>query len=219
MVRKFNTEFVSLNPVEKQRLNDKFHNVTVDENSYKNIKGFKAGKVAIASARQNAKGLLLSAAVGEESVVSTDSASFQQQLPCTEPMQASAVDSDNIQFPDLESLVYLLQDALANGDKDVVMAMVLKSKDLIASNSLLKGFSPGQYLVKSLSNPSGSLHAVSIGGNSISCDKVSPEYQRFAYYSHYLVVPVKENVVVEHAKHLQRTRVSSLTKAGSQNVD
>ena len=66
-------------------------------------------------------------------------------------MLASAVDSDNIQFLDIDSLVFLLQDALANEDKDAVMAMVLKSKELVASNSLLKGFSPGQYLVKSLS--------------------------------------------------------------------
>ena len=94
-------EFATLNPVGKQCLKDEFHNVIVDENSYKNITGFKAGKLAIASARQNAKRLLLSTAVGEDSVVSTDASSFQQQLPYTEPMQASAVDSDNIQFPDL----------------------------------------------------------------------------------------------------------------------
>ena len=61
--------------------------------------------------------------------------------------------------------MFLLQDALVNEDKDVVIAMVLKSKELIASNSLLKGFSPVQYLVKSLSSSSGSPHAVSVGGN------------------------------------------------------
>ena len=63
-------------------------------------------------------------------------------------MQASVVDIHNIQFPDLDSLVFLLQDALVNKHKDVLMAMVLKSKELIASNFLLKGFPPGQYLVK-----------------------------------------------------------------------
>ena len=59
-------------------------------------------------------------------------------------MQASTVDSDNIQFPDLDSLVFLLQDAAVNENKDVVIAMVFKSKELIASNSLLKGFLTGQ---------------------------------------------------------------------------
>ena len=181
MVRNFKIEFASLNPVGKQRLKDEFHNVIVDENSYKSITGFKAGKLAIANTRQNAKRLLLSTAAGEESVASTDLASFQQQLPYAEPMQASAVDSDNIQFPDLDCLVFLLQDALANEDKDVVMAMVLKSKEFIASNSLLKGFAPGQYLVKSLSNSAGSPDVVSVGGNNISCDKVCPKCQRFGY--------------------------------------
>ena len=58
--------------------------------------------LAIANARQNAKRFLLSPTAGEQSVASIDPASFQQQLPYTEPMQASVVDSDNIQFPDLE---------------------------------------------------------------------------------------------------------------------
>ena len=138
----------SFNPVGKQRLEDEFHNVIVDENSHKNITGFKAGMLTIASPRQNAKRLLLSTTAGEESVASTDLASFQQQLPYTVPMQASVVDINNIQFPDLDSLVFLLQDALLNKRKDVVMAMVLKSKEIIASNFLLKGFPPGQYLVK-----------------------------------------------------------------------
>ena len=65
-------------------------------------------------------------------------------LAYTESMQASTVDSDSIQFPDLDSLVFLLQDALVNENKDVVIAMVFKSKELIASNSLLKGFLTGQ---------------------------------------------------------------------------
>ena len=73
-------EFASLNQVEKQSLKDQFQNVIVDENSYKIIKGFKGGKLAIANTRQNAKRLLLSIAAGEE-CVSTDSRSFQQQLP------------------------------------------------------------------------------------------------------------------------------------------
>ena len=50
----------------------------------------------------------LSTTAGEESVASTDPPSFQQQLPYTGPMQASVVDSDNIQFPDRDSLVFLL---------------------------------------------------------------------------------------------------------------
>ena len=219
MVRNFNTEFASLNPVGKQRLKDEFHNIIVDENSYKNVTGFKAGKLAVANARQNAKQLLLSTAAGEESVVSTDPASFQQQLLYTEPMQISAVGNDNIQSPDLDSLVFLLQDALAKEDKDVVMAMVLKSKKLIVSNSLLKGFSPDHYIVKSLSNSSGSPRVVSIGGNNIRCDKVCPKYQCFGYCSHCLVVAMKENVVVEYAKHLQRKSILSLTQTVSQNVD
>ena len=115
--------------------------------------------------------------------------------------------------------MFLLQDALANGDEDVVMAMALKSKELIVSNFLLKGFSPGHYLVKSLSNPSGSPQVVSIGGNNIRCDKVCPKYQCFGYCSHCLVVAMKENVVVEYAKHLQRKSVLSLTQMASQNVD
>ena len=98
----------NLNPVGKQRFEDEFHYVIVDENSYKNITKFKAGTLAIANARQNTKRLLLSTTADEESVASTDSSSFQQQLPYTEPMQASAVDSDNIQFPDLDTLVFLL---------------------------------------------------------------------------------------------------------------
>ena len=127
-------------------------------------------------------------------------------------MQASDVDSDNIQFPDLDSLVFLLQDTLANEDKDVVMAMVLKSKKSIASNSLLRCFSPGQCLVKSLSNPSRSPHIVSVGGYNIKCEKVCHRYQRFGYCSRCLDVAVIENVVVKYAKHLQRTSVSSLTQ-------
>ena len=134
-------------------------------------------------------------------------------------MQKSAVDSDNIQFLDLDSLVFLSQDALANEDKDVIMTMVLKIKELIASNSLLKGFSPGKYLVKSLPNLSGSPHAFSVGGNNIRCDKVCSKYQCFRYCSHWLTVATKENVAVEYAKHLQRTFVSSLTQTASQNVD
>ena len=192
MLGKFNTEFASLNPVGKQRLKDEFHNVIVNENSYKNITGFKAGKLGIANAKQNAKWLLLSAAAGEKSVVSTDSASFRQQLPYTEHSQISRVDSDNIQFPDPDSLVFLWQDALANEDKDVLMAMVLKSKELIASNSRLEGFASGQYLVKSLSNPSGNPHVVSVCGNNIMCDKVCPGHQRFEYCSHCLAVAMKE---------------------------
>ena len=107
MLGRFNTEFASLNPVRKQRLKDEFHNVIVNENSYKNITGFKAGKLGIANAKQNAKWLLLSTAAGEKSVVSTDSASFWQQLPYTEHIQISGVDSDNIQFPNPDSLVFL----------------------------------------------------------------------------------------------------------------
>ena len=98
----------NLNPVGKQRLEDELHYVIVDENSYKNITRFKAGMLAIANAKQNDKRLLLSPTAGEESVASIDPASFQQQLPYTEPMQGSVVDSDNIQFPDLDSLVFLL---------------------------------------------------------------------------------------------------------------
>ena len=64
MVRYFNTEFASLNPDEKQRLKDEFHNVILEERSYKNITGFKAGKLAIANERQNAKRLLLPTGAG-----------------------------------------------------------------------------------------------------------------------------------------------------------
>ena len=161
----FTTGFASLNPVEKERLKDQFQNAIVDANSYKIITGFKGGKLAVPNARKNGKRIFLSTAEGEESVLSTDPTSFQQQLPYTESIQESIIDSDNIQFLDLDSLVFLLQEALVNKDKDVVISMVLKSKELIASNSLLKGFSPVQYLVKSLSSPSGSSHVVSVGGN------------------------------------------------------
>ena len=58
----------NLNPVGKQRLEDEFHYVIVDENSYKNITGFKAGMLAIVNARQNTKRLLISTTAGEESV-------------------------------------------------------------------------------------------------------------------------------------------------------
>ena len=44
-------------------------------------------------------------------------------------------------------------------------------------------------------------------------------YQRFGCCSHCLVVAIKENVVVEYPKHLQRTPVTSLTQTESKNVD
>ena len=57
-----------------------------------------------------------------------------------------------------------------------------------------------------------------VGGSNISCDNIML-YKRFRYCSHCLVVAIKENVVVEYAKHLQRTSVSSLTQTASENVD
>ena len=72
--------------------------------------------------------------------------------------------------------------------------------------------------MKSLSNPSGSPHVVSVGGNNITCDNIVL-YERFGYCSHCLVVANKRECCVEYAKHLQRTSVSSLTKTASENVD
>ena len=45
----------------------------------------------------------------------------------------------------------------------------------------------------------------------ICCDNIVL-YQRFGYCSHCLVVAIKENVVAEYPKHLQRTSVTSLTQ-------
>ena len=44
-------------------------------------------------------------------------------------------------------------------------------------------------------------------------------YQRFGYCSHCLVVAIKENVVAEYPKHLERTSVTSLTQTESKTVD
>ena len=90
MVQNFNTEFASLNPVEKQRYSWwKTHTKTS-----RDIK-LESWLSPLHNKMLNGYYFLLQ---HEQSVVSTDSASFQQQLLCTENMQASAVDSLTISF-------------------------------------------------------------------------------------------------------------------------
>lgn len=97
--------------------------------------------------------------------------------------------------------------------------MALKSKELITSNSIMRGLLTGQYLVKLLSNPLGLLHAVSAEDKSIDCNKEWLKDQRYGYCGHSLPVPIKQVILEKYAKILQRTSVARLIQTDSWNID
>ena len=55
-------------------------------------------------------------------------------------------------LPDIGSIVFLLEKALPNLDRNSLIDMVQKSLDLVRRNSVKTGFLNGQYFVKSYSN-------------------------------------------------------------------
>lgn len=97
--------------------------------------------------------------------------------------------------------------------------MTLKSKELITSNSIMRGLLSGQYLVKLLSNPLGLLHAVSAEDKSIDCNKEWLKDQRYGYCGHSLSVPIKQVILEKYAKILQKTSVARLIQTDSWNID
>ena len=96
--------------------------------------------------------------------------------------------------------------------------MALKSKELITSNSIMRGLLSGQYLVKLLSNPLGLLHAVSAEDKSIDYNKKWLKDQRYGYCGHSLSVPIKQVILEKYAKILQRTSVARLIQKDSWNI-
>ena len=97
--------------------------------------------------------------------------------------------------------------------------MALKSKELITSNSIMRGLLSDQYLVKLLSNPLGLLHAVSAEDKSIDYNKEWLKDQRYGYCGHSLSVPIKQVILEKYAKILQRTSVARLIQKDSWNID
>ena len=93
------------------------------------------------------------------------------------------------EIPELDVIVFSLQEALPHEDNNTVIATVLKSKQLLSSNSILSGFKDGEHLVQSSYS---SAHTVVTIQSEIKCDSKCSKYQYYGYCAHTVCIVLKE---------------------------
>ena len=75
----------------------------------------------------------------------------------------------NETLPDIDSIVFLLEETLPNVDRNLLIGLVQKSLELVRTDSIKPGFLNGQYFVKYYSNSAP--HNVSVTEKNIKCDQ------------------------------------------------
>ena len=115
----------------------------------------------------------------------------------------------NETLPDIDSIAFLLEEALPNVDRNSLIGMVQKSLELVRTDSIKPRFLNGQCFVKSYSN--GAPHNMSVTENNIKCDQVCPRYRDNYYCSHTLSVAIIENAIHRYAQSLSGIVKPNLT--------
>ena len=213
----FTTQFAILEPSIKEDVKNKLLDVLIDEKSYANAIGHNVNTKAIDNARKNLT-LLLDKISGN-----TNTATIKN----TQHNEASSNDASrnvklndwslaNETLPDIDSVVFLLEEALSNVDRNSLIGMVQKSLELVRTDSIKSGFLNGQYFVKSYSN--GAPHNVSVAEKNIKCDQACPQYRDNCYCSHALSLAIIENAIHQYAQSLSHIVKSNLTAIASKNV-
>ena len=212
----FTTPLAILEPSKKEDVKNKLLNVLVDEESYANVIGHNANTKAIDNAKKNL--MLVLDKIGDNVNATT--------MENTQDNEASSNDASrnvklndcslaNETLRDIDSIVFLLEEALPNVDRNSLIGMVQKSLELVRTDSIKPGFLNGQYLVKSQSN--GAPHNVPVTEN-IQCDQACPRYKDNYYCSHALSVTIIENAIHRYAQSLSRLVKPNLTAIASKHV-
>ena len=112
---------------------------------------------------------------------------------------------------DIDSIVFLLKEALPNVDRNSLIGMVQKSLELVRTD-----FLNGQHFIKSYSN--GAPHNVAVTEKNIKWDQVCPRYGDKYYCSHASSVAIIENAIHRYAQSLSCIVKPNLTAIASKNV-
>ena len=169
----FTTQFAILEPRKKEDVKNKLLDVLVDEESYANVIGQNVNTKAIDNTRKNLT--LVLDKIGDNINAKT--------MENTQDNEASSNDASrnvklnncslaNETLLDIDSIVFLLEEALPNVDRNLLICMVQKSLELVRTDSIKPGFLNDQYFVKSYSN--GAPHNVSVPEKNIKCDQACP---------------------------------------------
>ena len=213
----FTTQSAIREPSKKEDEKNKPLNVLVDEDGYANVIDHNVHKKAIEHARKNLT--LVLNKTGDNVNATT--------MENTQDNEGSSNDaSRNIKLndcslakktlPDIDSIVFLLEDALPNVDRNSLIGMVQKSLELLRTDSIKPGFLNGQCFVKSYSNYA--THNVSVTEKNIKCYQAYPRYRDNYYCSHALSVAIIGNAIHRYAESLSRIVKPNLTAIASKNV-
>ena len=121
----FTTQFAILEPSKKEDVKNKVLNVSVDEESYANVIGHNVNTKAIDNARKNLT--LVFDKIGDNVNATTMENTHDNEASSNESSRNVYLNDcslANETLPDIDSIVFLLEEALPNVDRNSLIGMV-----------------------------------------------------------------------------------------------
>ena len=230
----YSMEYVMISPTKKSSFKQGFLNAVVDKPSYRQTMSYKAGRDAVKIVRQNLRTRLdptqdESEILSDESTYLVDDAGLIEEFSHSQqPLLEECHYSPDAKEPDFEEtlgprsdiVLFLLKESLPSTDSDMLFSSIQRAKKHLADNNVIKGFSPGEYLVRSISKPRGPPHLVRIDDCCrIICDNNCIGFLQNGFCGHAIATAIHAKCLERYARSLSHLSEVSYTKIASRNID
>ena len=121
--------------------------------------------------------------------------------------------------PEASTMLFLYKEVMPLADDNILLGVIQKAKQLVASGNIRDGYETNEYLVKSSSKPRGSPHVIrTFATGKVMCDNACQNAILRGYCAHALSVAIMQNMVETYINSLSSLD-APLTRVASTNVN
>ena len=191
----------------------------VEPKQYSKVIKFRPGEAALRNTRTRLENMLTNE---DNSPINVeDGANCRAAKQVEKVVSNIPEDTDEVRQTtnDLDTIVFLMSEALPNMEDGGIRGSVVKALKLCEENEVVASFKNDQYSVKSQSRTNAAPHVINVmQSGMIRCNTTCEKYQKGGFCSHCICVALSCNETQRYTVALSHCQEKSLTNIALRNI-